>query len=361
MRRLRSAISGVRGRIGGARNSRARLARPTLGPFKRGLGADVSPSEDRLTRHILITGGAGFIGSAVVRSLVERGDHVTVLDTGSAAGFDSLTGLALRIVAGDIRNAELVADAAKGCDSVVHLAAQPGVSASVERPVDDFAVNAGATLNVLEAARRAGVGRFVFASSNAVVAGHPPPAHEQLTPRPVSPYGAGKAAAEAYMRAYFVAYRIETVVLRFANAYGPWSLHKSSVVAAFIRDFLAGRPLTIRGDGGQTRDVVHAADLAWLVLRSLDAAARDVAGEVFQAGSGRETSVSELARLVCEAGGGIVPIQHVPPLPGDVPRNFSDIGKARRVLGYEPAIDLPTGLAETMAWFRHAIEAGKTG
>lgn len=158
---------------------------------------------------------------------------------------------------------------------------------------------------------------------------------------------------EAYLRAYSEAYGLETVALRFSNAYGPWSIHKSSVVAAFIKAYLKGGPMRINGSGEQTRDFVHVEDIAAVVLECLDAPAERVAGEVFQVGAGQETSLLQLARLLFDVGSGQGPIEHAVPSPGDVPRNVSDIGRARAVLGYEPRVALHDGLAETVQWFRH--------
>lgn len=301
-----------------------------------------------------MTGGAGFVGSAVVHALVGRGDEVTVLDSGVAAGLDLLDGLPVRTIAGDIRDTAKLAAALEDADAVVHLAARTSVPDSIDDPLEDMAVNVVGSVELIDAARRAGILRFVFASSNAVVSGHPPPAREDLLPRPVSPYGAAKAAIEAYLAAYHDAFGMETVSLRFANAYGPRSRHKTSVVPAFIEAYLDGRPLVIYGDGRQTRDFVHVDDLAALVLRCLEAPPALVAGETFQAGTGRETSLAELAELVFEVGGAPAPapIEHRPARAGDVERNFSDISKAERVLGHHPRVDMTQGMATTLDWFR---------
>ena len=275
-----------------------------------------------------------------------------MLDSGVAAGFSNLAGTAARIVEADIRDGAALADALEGCTAIVHLAAQTSVPDSVARPMDDLAANVDASVALFEAARTHGIRRVVFASSNAVVGGHPPPAREDLVPFPVSPYGAAKASVEAYLLAYHAAYGFEGVSLRFANAYGPWSAHKNSVVAAFIKAYLRGGPLTIRGTGRQTRDFVHADDITAVVLACLDAPAELVANEVFQVGTGAETSLLELVGLLFETGGHGVPIEHAPGSPGDVPRNVSDIAKAHSVLGYSPRVSLRDGLAQTLAWFR---------
>jgi UDP-glucose 4-epimerase len=299
-----------------------------------------------------VTGGAGMIGAAVVRALVSRGDQVVVLDSGTAAGFSNVEGAGAQIIEADIRERAAVDRALRGADAIVHLAAQASVPHSIADPINDLQINVDATLSLLEAARAMGVRRFVFASSNAVVGGHAPPVHEELVPWPVSPYGAAKAAIEAYLRAYHEAFGFESVSLRFANAYGPYAAHKSAVVAAFIKTYLAGGPLRINGSGEQTRDFVHIDDVATVVLACLDAPADTIANHVLQVGTGAETSLLQLAELIFQAGGGRVPIDHAPVSPGDVPRNVSDISKARRLLGYEPRIRLGDGIADTLQWFR---------
>ncbi len=299
----------------------------------------------------LVTGGAGLVGATVVRRMLARGDEVTVLDSGVAAGFESIEGTGARLIEADIRDPSAYESALGGVDAVVHLAANPSVPGSIERPADDFSINVTGSLGLLEAARAAGVPRFVFASSSSVVAGHEPPTHERLVPRPVSPYGAGKAAIEAYLRAYHSAYGIATVALRFSNAYGPWSAHKSSAVASFMRAYLAGGPIVIRGSGEQTRDFVHVDDVATAVVAAVDRAP-DVSGEVFQVGTGTETSLLDLVVMIRDAGGADVPVVHERPSAGDVPRNVSDIAKARQLLDYAPQVVLPQGLASTLEWFR---------
>lgn len=306
----------------------------------------------RLTSRILVTGGAGFVGSAAVHALLERGDEVIVLDSGVAAGFGHVSGSGARVIEGDIRDRSTVDAALAGCNAVIHLAAQASVPGSIADPLHDLAINVDASVGLLEAARAAGVPRFVFASSNASVGGHPPPAHEGLVPSPVSPYGAAKAAVEAYLQAYGRAYGLETIALRFANAYGLRSAHKSSVVAAFVKAYLSGRPLQIRGSGEQTRDFIHVSDVAAMLLTCLDAPAEQVAGEIFQVGTGVETSLLTLAQTLFEAGGHEAAIDYLEPSAGDVARSVSDVAKARRVLGWTARVALPEGVDQTLQWFR---------
>ena len=300
----------------------------------------------------LLTGGAGFIGASLTHALLARGDDVTILDSGIAAGFSYVAETAARVVEADIRDTAAVDRALEGCVGVVHLAAQASVPASIEGPLEDLGINVDASVALLDTARRHGLRRFVFASSNAVVSGHAAPTREALAPRPVSQYGAAKASVEAYLQAYHRAFGVAGVALRFSNAYGPYSGHKSSVVASFVKAYLNGGPLILRGDGSQTRDFVHVDDVAMAVVACLDAPIDNIAGEVFQVGTGSETSLLDLAHMLFEVGGGDVAIERRPPSPGDVARNVSDISKISAVLGYEPRVTLREGLAQTLEWFR---------
>jgi UDP-glucose 4-epimerase len=248
-----------------------------------------------------------------------------------------------------------VREAVEGADAVVHLAARAGIPDSVINPLGTFDANVTQTLGVLDAARIGGARRFVFASSNAAAGDHEPPANETDLPHPVSPYGASKLAGEAYCQAYAATYGLAACVLRFSNAYGPRSLHKKSVVAAWLRAALAGEPIAINGDGEQTRDFVYAGDLARAVVACLDAPDDAVAGEIFQAGTGRETTINALADSIGRATGRRLEIRHGPDRAGDIRRNVSRVDKAAAVLGYRAAVSLDEGLAETARWFADAL------
>jgi UDP-glucose 4-epimerase len=238
---------------------------------------------------------------------------------------------------------------------VVHLAARAGIPDSVADPIGTFEVNVAQTLGLLDAARLAGVGRFVLASSNAAAGDHEPPADETDLPHPISPYGASKLAGEAYCQAYAATFGMAACALRFSNAYGPRSLHKKSVVAAWLRAALDGRPVTIHGDGEQTRDFVYSGDLAAAVVAALDAPAEVVAGELFQAGTGRETTINELAAAIQEAVGRPLEIVRGPARLGDVRRNVSRVDKAAERLGYRASVSLEDGLATTARWYEAAL------
>jgi UDP-glucose 4-epimerase len=266
-----------------------------------------------------------------------------------------LDGVPHELVRALLADRDAVAAAVKGADAVVHLAARAGIPDSVTDPLGTFDVNVSQTLGVLEAARLAGTRRFVFASSNAAAGDHEPPADETDLPHPRSPYGASKLAGEAYCQAYAATYGMAACALRFSNAYGPRSLHKKSVVAAWLRAALAGEPVTIHGDGEQTRDFVFVEDLAAAVVAAIDAPEEIVAGELFQVGTGRETTINALAVAVGRAVGRDLEIQHAQARAGDVRRNVSRVDKAADRLGYRAAFQLDDGLAETAAWFKAAL------
>jgi UDP-glucose 4-epimerase len=300
-------------------------------------------------RRVLVTGGAGFVGSALVRLLAERGDGVRVYDDLSTGSAELLEGTGAELVEGDIRDLDSLLRATRGCEVVFHLAAATGVVPSVEDPFSDFELNVRGTLNALSAAREAGVGRFVFSSSNAPLGAAAYPASEEKPAAPLSPYGASKAAGEAYCSAFHGAYGFHSVAVRFSNAYGPRSAHKSSVVALFIRRLLAGEELIVYGDGTQTRDFVYVTDLAEGLVRAAET--DGVGGEVFQLASGVETSVNALIAMLAEVAGREPVIRREPPRPGEILRNYSLIEKARQRLGYDPTVPLDDGLAQTYEWF----------
>lgn len=320
----------------------------------------------------LITGGCGFLGTALIRRLLseEIAASVRVLDNLSVGGRDDLGEVCrfveldpknlsqgnvpgVTLVVGDIRDPAVCASCCRGMDVVVHFAANTGVPVSIENPRLDMECNVVGTFNMLEAAREAGVARFVFASSGAPAGEVEPPIHEKLPPHPVSPYGASKLAGEGYCSAYYKSFGLETVALRFGNVYGPGSIHKGSVVARFIKNALAGKHLEIYGDGTQTRDFIYIDDLIDAVV--LSATRPGIGGETFQIATSRETTVLEIAEMVSGAmedqGIGRPEIRMAGPRPGDVKRNFSDTSKAEAMLGWKCRMNLEEGIAETVKFF----------
>jgi UDP-glucose 4-epimerase len=344
-------------------------------------------------RRILITGGCGFIGTSLVSHLLNNGlnTHIRVLDNLSVGTREALSEVCdvrevnsssmsadipsgtVELVTGDIRDPDMCVLCCRDTDAVVHLAAQSGVPVSVENPQLDCAINVTGTLNMLEACRKNNAGAFVFASSGAPLGEVEPPIHEQKVPRPVSPYGASKLAGEAYCSSYYKTFGVKTVVLRFGNVYGPGSQHKTSIVAKFFRHALNGKPLEIYGDGTQTRDFIYISDLCNAISLSLTALipavngnghtvsnSDVVAGEIFQIATFRETTVSEIAEkikvLIKRDIGKTVSIIHGEKRTGDVQRNYSDISKAKKLLGFQPLYDLDAGLYETWQSFAHDLK-----
>ena len=323
----------------------------------------------------LITGGCGFIGTALVRSLMDEGGHgVRVVDNLAVGTREDLASVCefeeghggpitsgVELVVGDIRDEGLALRAAEGADAIVHLAANTGVGPSVEDPRGDCMSNVVGTLNFLEAARHGGVPRFVFASSGGTVIGETePPIHEEMAPHPVAPYGASKLAGEGYCSAYYQTFGIRTVALRFGNVYGPGSVHKvRNAVPRFITRSMKREPLEIYGDGSQTRDYVYVDDLI-RALR-LAATAEGVGGEIFQIATSAETSVHELIErlmpVLGEAGIENVEVRRTAPRAGDVQRNFADNSKASHMLGWKPEVDLDEGLQRTVEWFLQGSKA----
>ena len=323
----------------------------------------------------LVTGGCGFLGTALIQQLVEEGGHaVRVVDNLSVGTREDLRSvcrfvesppeglgpmapedrvLSVELVAGDIMDEELALRAAEGADLFVHLAANTGVAPSVENPRTDCLTNVVGTFNYLEAARAHGVKRFVFASSGQAVGEVEPPIHEEIPPHPVSPYATSKLAGEGYCSSYFRTFGVETVALRFGNVYGPGSTHKNSAVARFTKRAMGGEALEIYGDGTQTRDFIYIDDLVRAIRQA--ATVEGVGGETFQIATSAETSVQELIEellpVLATAGIKDVEARHVAPRQGDVRRNYADTSKAARMLGWQSGVSLPEGLRRTVAWF----------
>ena len=325
-------------------------------------------------KNWLITGGCGFIGRRVVE-ILRRFDvqcGIRVFDDLSVGSIDCLRAISsveqhdktsvvlpelgprvLQFVRGDVKDSWALDMAMRGIDVVVHLAANTGVAPSVEDPRSDFANNVIGTLNALESARRFGVRRFIFASSGAPVGEATPPVREDVPPRPVSPYGASKLAGEGYCSAYAKTFGVETVILRFANVYGPGSQHKSSVVAKFIRDAMGPGVLHINGDGSQTRDFIYIDDLVEAVLAASEA--RGIAGETFHIATERETSIRELVSILSERlvrRGVCAPrVVYERQRKGDVMRNYADTSKARQLLRWSSRTGVENGVDLTLDWF----------
>ncbi len=298
-----------------------------------------------------MTGGAGFIGSNLVRGLLARGDEVRVLDnfaTGNRANVDDLD---VEVVEGELRSYERVHNAVRGVDVVFHLGALGSVPRSVQDPLTSSAVNVEGTLNVLLAARDEGVRRVVFASSSSVYGVRSElPVTEDLPVDPLSPYGVAKLAAERYCVAFSRVYEgFETVVLRYFNVFGPRQSPLSQYAAAvplFISAIADGRPITIFGDGGQSRDFTYVDNVVEATIAA--AHADGASGRIFNIAASAPTSVNDLADAIGRIVGKPVEKTYAPTRAGDIRDSWADIAAARAVLDWEPRIALEEGLRRTV-------------
>jgi UDP-glucose 4-epimerase len=313
----------------------------------------------------LVTGGAGFIGSNLVDALLDAGHEVEVADTLVTGREANLAGALDR---GAVLHRLDIGDAAalaehmerQRPDAVLHLAAQIDVRKSVRDPAFDARVNVEGTVNVLEAARRAEVGRVVFASTGGAIYGETDalPTPEDVEPRPKAPYGLSKFCGEGYCELFRRLFGLSTVALRFGNVYGPRQdpLGEAGVVAIFCGRLLAGEPATINGDGTQTRDYVHVRDVVAAILAAVPA--RDVGGSL-NIGTGRETSVLDLVSALREmAGDQGFTVNHADPPAGEVARSCLDVSRAHELLGWSAKVDLAEGLSTTLEATRSAAGAG---
>jgi len=304
----------------------------------------------------LVTGGAGFIGSHIAEALVQRGDRVRVLDNLSTGRVENMAPFRDRIefIEGDLVDAPLMAEAVDGVDCIFHQAALASVPRSVERPLDTNAACVTGTLTLLDAARRAGVRRVVYAGSSSAYGDQPTSSkRESDLPAPISPYGAAKLAAEHYCRAFTATYGLETVAIRYFNVFGPRQdpdSPYSAVIPLFISAMLAGRRPTIFGDGLQSRDFTFVANVVHANL--LAARAPNVSGRVFNAANGRSTNLLELIVLLNRLLGTDIKPVHADPRPGDVRESLADITQARTVLGYEPQVGFEEGLRRSIDYYR---------
>lgn len=304
---------------------------------------------------ILVTGGAGFIGSHIARSLAERGERVRVLDNLSSGRSDNLAGIAgeIEVIEGDLRDAEVVARAVDGCEVVYHQAAVPSVPRSVADPRTSLDAGITGTLNVLLAARDRGARRVVFASSSSIYGDTPVmPKHEDMTPKPLSPYAISKLSAEQLCGVFTRLYGLETVALRYFNVFGPNqdpASEYAAVIPKFIAAVAAGERPTIFGDGEQSRDFTYIANVVDANLRAAEVP--EASGRVFNIASGRAITVNRMLALVGELLDKPAEADYTDPRPGDIRDSLADISAARDVLGYNPEVSFEDGMAMTVAAF----------
>ena len=301
--------------------------------------------------RVLVTGGGGFIGSNLVRSLLDRGDDVRVLDNFSTGNRGNLEGLDVEIVEGELRSYERVHNAVRGVEVVFHLGALGSVPRSVQDPLTSSAVNVEGTLNVLLAARDEGVRRVVYSSSSAVYGTRRElPVTEATPPDPLSPYGVAKLAAERYCVSFARVYEsFESVVLRYFNVFGPRQSPFSqyaAVIPLFVTSIAEGRPVTIDGDGEQSRDFTYVANVVDATVRAADAPA--ASGEIVNVSAGAPVTINGLVDAIGRVLGRPVERTFGPPRAGDIRASWADGSRAREMLGYEPVIGLEEGLHHTV-------------
>lgn len=310
----------------------------------------------------LVTGGAGFIGSNLVQRLLREGHKVRVIDNFSTGKWENLKDLycednSLEIQIDDIRDLEALKKATSGMDYVIHLAALSSVARSVEDPVSCNTVNIEGTLNVLMTCRDEKTKRVIYISSSSVYGDNPElPVKEDMKPDPLSPYAISKLTGEYYCKVFNSIYKLDTVILRLFNVFGPRQNPESeyaAVIPKFIRSLLKGRPLTIYGDGDQSRDFIYVEN----VIDGIMAACRtkQVSGEVINLACGHRTTLNTLVEVSSELIDNHVEPIHVAPRPGDVRHSLADISKARKLLGYEPKVLLREGLEKTVGWFLQKV------
>jgi UDP-glucose 4-epimerase len=313
-----------------------------------------------VTDVFVVTGGAGFIGSHVVQRLLgdDPAARVRVLDdfsTGSMANlsFASAAGTRLEVVRGDVRDLATVERVARGASVIFHQAAMRSVPRSVNDPLGANDHNVNGTLHVLEAARRAGVRRVVYASSSSVYGASPElPKREDQAPAPISPYAVSKAANEMYATVWTQLYGVETVGLRYFNVFGPRqdpTSEYAAVIPRFILWALRGEPLQVHGDGRQSRDFTYIDNV--VEANVLAARASAASGEVFNVGCGDRVSLLDIIGRLEKLLGRALPRQHSPSRAGDVPHTLADIDRAKRLLGYTPLVDFDEGLRRTVDFF----------
>lgn len=311
-------------------------------------------------RTFLVTGGAGFIGSNIAEALVRRGDKVRIFDNLSTGRISNLAGFRDRVelIQGDLVDPAAVAKAVAGVDCIFHEAALASVPRSVEAPLDTHAACVTGTLHLLDAARRAGVRRLVYAASSSAYGDQPTSSKRETDlPAPISPYGAAKLAAEIYCQAFTATYGFESVALRYFNVFGPRQdpgSPYSAVIPLFITAMLAGKQPVVYGDGRQSRDFTYVANVVQGNLLAADAP--HVAGKTLNIANGRSTDLLQLIEALNGLLGTDIQPRHEPPRVGDVRESLADITLARNLLGYEPQTGFDEGLKLSIDYYRSIVK-----
>jgi len=301
--------------------------------------------------RILITGGAGFVGSNLIALIRANNPNINirVIDNETLGSFSVIAPFEVEAVKADILDTASVEKALVDVDAVVHLAADTRVIESIEDPEKNFQNNVVATFQLLQSMRKVGVKTLICASTGGAILGEAPsPVHEEMVPKPLSPYGASKLAQEGYCSAFAHLYDMKIANLRFSNVYGPLSIHKGSVVATFCRAILNEKPITIYGDGSQTRDYVFTTDLCQGIVNAIE---KEVSG-VFQLGTGIPTSLNQLVTTLSEVTGVDITPNYQPKRDGEILHTYCDISRAKQTIDYSPQVTVKAGLAATWEWFQ---------
>ena len=307
----------------------------------------------------LVTGAAGFIGRSIAAALLERGETVRGVDSLITGKRSNLVGIeAMEFLEGDLADPAVCAKACEGMEIVFHEAALASVPRSVADPVATNVACVDATLNVLVAARDAGVRRVVYAGSSSAYGESPTqPKHEGMLPNPISPYAVAKLAGEHYMRVFAKVYGLETVVLRYFNVFGPYqdpTSHYSGVLAIFCRKMLAGEQPTIYGDGEQSRDFTYIANVVHANLLAASAPAEKVSGQMMNAATGSRITLNETFAILRDLTGYSGDPAYAEGRAGDIRDSLADISLAGELLGYKPQVDFREGLRRTVEWYRQS-------
>ena len=305
---------------------------------------------NKVSTNLLITGGLGFIGTNLVYMLqADKNYNITILDNFSNTSMTLDSSTEIEIIRGDITDQGTVIKAIKGKDVIIHLAAHTRVIDSIKTPWKNFSTNVIGTLNILEAMRTHGVKRIINASTGGAILGEAsPPVHEEIAPKPMSPYGASKLATEGYCCAYSHAYGISYTNLRFSNIYGKYSRNKQSVIATFIKNIINTGQITVYGDGNQTRDYLYAEDLVGGIMQAINS----TASGTYQLGSGIPTSINTLLSVLRET----VPVpfacKYEDFRTGEIQHTHCNINKARKDFGFNPTTRLQVGVQRTWEWYK---------
>lgn len=311
---------------------------------------------------IAVTGGRGFIGTNLILALKKANPLASIIsiDSGEAKSKNlRYTSQIAQHIDSALSDRDTVCEALKGCDLVIHLAAKGNVVESVDNPLENFNSNVSSTIYLLEAMRRANVKNIIFSSTGGALMGNtPPPVNERSLPKPISPYGASKMACEGYISAYSQSYGNNSLIFRFGNVYGPYSIHKKGVINTWITNALQDKSITIFGDGESTRDYIHVTDICEAILlgiHKLQAITHAPACSTYHLANNSQVSLHQLAHIIQEISGRTLVINKQAFRQGEVIKNSASNFLAQEELGFIPKVDLKNGLEDLYTWLRASL------